>query len=164
MLGDVSAERSKANINTRLRFDQSKEVHNEYIMHLYDLFKDFVGTSPKVTNRKADKRTGKIYNSVNFKTLAFPIFNYNRAVFYPENIKRVPKNISDLLTPVGLAYWIMDDGGRGTSGGLLLHTNSYKLEEVKLLIKVLKEKFKVECWQRSPRRENQWAILIPKRE
>lgn len=27
LLGDVSAERSKANINTRLRFDQSKEKH-----------------------------------------------------------------------------------------------------------------------------------------
>lgn len=72
LLGDVSAERSKANINTRLRFDQSKEKHSEYIMHLYDLFKDFVGSSPSVTNRKADKRTGKIYNSIYFKTLAFP--------------------------------------------------------------------------------------------
>lgn len=73
----------------------------------------------------------------------------------------------------------MDDGGRGTGGQLILHTNSYKLEEVKDLIKVLKQKFELECWEintRQPpmevlvdprprgRKDDQWAILIPKRE
>lgn len=89
----MSAERSKANINTRLRFDQSKEKHKKgvnSIMHLYDLFKDFVGSSPSVTNRKSDKRTGKIYNSIYFKTLAFACFNYYRDLFYPENKKIIP--------------------------------------------------------------------------
>lgn len=56
-----------------------------------------------------------------------------------------------------------DDGGRGTGGQLILHTNSYKLEEVKDLIKVLKQKFELECWEIN-RKDDQWAILIPKRE
>lgn len=41
----------------------------------------------------------------------------------------------------------MDDGGRGSRGQLILHTNSYKLEEVKDLIKVLKQKFELESWE-----------------
>lgn len=53
----------------------------------------------------------------------------------------------------------MDDGGRGSRGQLILHTNSYKLEEVKDLIKVLKQKFELESWE-----IEKMAILIPKRE
>jgi len=72
-------------------------------------------------------------------------------------------NISELLTSVSLAFWIQDDGGKTTAGALLLHTNSYTLEEVQLLISVLTNKFDLACSLHS-RREGQWAILIPKRE
>jgi len=30
--------------------------------------------------------------------------------------KKVPSNIGDLLTAIGLAFWIMDDGGLGSNG------------------------------------------------
>jgi hypothetical protein len=63
LLGDVYASRSKANHNTRLVFDQSEDKHSEYLNYLYNLFEPFVGSPPKATNRKPDKRTGKVYNS-----------------------------------------------------------------------------------------------------
>ena len=44
----------------RIRFDQSISIHSEYIYFLYDLFKDFTVSPPKSTNRKPDKRMGKI--------------------------------------------------------------------------------------------------------
>ena len=56
-----------------------------------------------------------------------------------------------------------DDGGKTTYGNLLLHTNSYTLEEVELLVSVLNNNFNLVC-KVSQRRPNQWAILIPKRE
>jgi hypothetical protein len=34
----------------------------------------------------------------------------------------------------------MNDGGQNTYGDLLLHTNSYTLEEVELLVSVLNQK------------------------
>ena len=37
-------------------------------------------------------------------------------------LKIVPSNIQDLLTPRGLAYWIMDDGSLQNKG---LHLNTY---------------------------------------
>jgi len=64
----------------------------------------------------------------------------------------------------------MEDGGKTTYGDLLLHTNSYTLEEVELLVlpwktcrKVLNQNFHLVC-KVSQRKPNQWAILIPKRE
>lgn len=54
----------------------------------------------------------------------------------------------------------MDYGGKTTYGDLLLHTNSYTLEEVELLVSVLNQKWNLVC-KVSQRRPNQWAILIP---
>ncbi len=76
ILGDVSIEKSTPNSNVRLRFDQSLNLHSDYLYFLYELFKEYTLTSPKATNRKPDQRTGKIYNSLNFKTRMLPCFNY----------------------------------------------------------------------------------------
>ena len=58
---------------------------------------------PKSTNRKPDKRTGKIYNSLIFKTRMLPCFNYLWDLFYIDKVKIIPSNIGLLLTEVCLA-------------------------------------------------------------
>lgn len=69
------------------------------------------------------KQTNKNYSSVNFATLSLPCLNYYRNLFYNSiNLKIVPSNIQNLLTPIGLAYWIMDDGSLQNKG---LHLNTY---------------------------------------
>jgi len=74
----------------------------------------------------------------------------------------VPLIIADLLTPVGLAFWLCDDGSRAHYG-VLLHTDSYTLDEVTLLINVLKSKFSLDC-RFQLKRPGQWNIVIPNRE
>lgn len=118
---------------------------------------------PKSTHRKPDKRTGKIYNSLIFKTRMLPCFNYLWDLFYIDKVKTIPSNIGDLLTEVGLAFWIMDDGGLGSNGTLNLHTDSYTLTEVNLLIDVLKRNFDINS-RISIKRPGQWIIVIPKKE
>jgi len=120
ILGDVHASRPKAHYNTRLVFDQvprsqcnrdwdrAKEEHSDYLNYLYSLFEPFVGTEPTSTNRKPDKRTGLKYDSLIFKTLAFPCFNEFHELFYPDGVKIIPSNISELFTEVSLAFLIMD--------------------------------------------------------
>ena len=162
-LGDVSLEKATSNSNVRLRFDQSISIHSEYIYFLYELFKVYTLSPPKSTNRKPDKRTGKIYNSLIFKTRMLPCFNYLWDLFYIDKVKTIPSNIGDLLTEVGLAFWIMDDGGLGSNGTLNLHTDSYTLTEVNLLIEVLKRNFDINT-RISIKRPGQWIIVIPKKE
>jgi hypothetical protein len=55
-------------------------------------------------------------------------------------IKIVPINIGELLTPIGLAHWIMDDGF-STGKAIGLCTESFTLAEVELLSKALKSNF-----------------------
>jgi len=164
LLGDAHAQRSKPNHNVRLVFDQSEAEHSEYLKYLFTLFEPYVGTPPKTTDRTPDKRTGKVYNSLYFKTLAFPCFNFLVDLFYPKGVKVIPPTIGELLTPIGLAFWIIDDVPGGIShGNLFLHTDSYTIEEVQKLITVLRTKFNLDCWE-TLRRPGQYAIYIPKRE
>ena len=156
--GDVSLEKATSNSNIRLRFDQSISIHSEYIYFLYELFKVYTLSPPKSTNRKPDSLTGKIYNSLIFKTRMLPCFNYLWELFYIDKVKTVPLNIGELLTEVGLAFWIMDDGGLGSNGTLNLHTDSYTLSEVNLLIEVLKRNFKINS-RKSLKRPGQWIIV-----
>ena len=109
LLGDASMERDKITHNPRIRFDQTYPLHEDYLMSLYNLFKDLVGTPPKIYTRKPDKRTNKIYQSIAFKTLRYPTLNYYYNLFYKydENNKRykvVPDNIKELLNARALAY------------------------------------------------------------
>jgi len=69
-----------------------------------------------------DKRTNKSYSSISFTTIQLPCFNEYRNLFYNLDVKIVPENIYDLLTPRGLAYWISDDGSKHNTG---LHLSVY---------------------------------------
>lgn len=51
-----------------------------------------------------DKRTNKSYSSISFTTMQLPCFNEYRNLFYNLDVKIVPENIYDLLTPRGLAH------------------------------------------------------------
>ena len=88
-----------------------------------------------------------------------PCFNYLGDLFYIDKVKTIPSNIGDLLTEVGLAFWIMDDGGLGSNGTLNLHTDSYSLTEVNLLIDVLKRNFDINS-RISIKRPGEWIIVI----
>ena len=113
-------------------------------MFLYDIFSNLCSKAPRVTSRKPDKRTGKIYKTVAFKSLNIEstgALNYYSELFYifknegkRKKFKIVPDNIIELLTPRALAFWIMDDGAKLSSYQNALHTRSYTYEEVIILL------------------------------
>jgi LAGLIDADG DNA endonuclease family/Cytochrome C oxidase subunit II, transmembrane domain len=141
LLGDCYIQRQA--INSRLQFKQGT-IHEAYILHEYDLLKDYCGSGLFYSNHKSDKKTGKINSSIRFVTYSLPCFNYYYDLFYENKVKRIPLNIGDLLTNVGLAYWAMDDGVKH-GPGFSLCTDSYTFSEVQLLIKVLKDNFDLNC-------------------
>ena len=69
-----------------------------------------------------------------FSTYTFSSLNYLYDEFYKDNslVKRVPDNIHDNLTPLALACWIMDHGGR-VGQGIKLSTQGFREDDVILL-------------------------------
>ena len=63
-----------------------------------------------------------------FSTRKYPCLNELYHLFY-KKIKIIPYNIYDLLTPIALAHWIMDDGVKRNKG-LVLCTDSFSISDV----------------------------------
>lgn len=148
LLGDGHIQSRQLNGNCRFMYGQSslRENHINYFNHIFNLFKPFISKEYKVKSRSfIDKRTNKTYSSLLFATLTLPCFIYYKELFYNSQGKKiVPLNIHQLLTPIGLAYWIMDDGSIQNKG---LHLNVYgfTLDEVLNLKFTLENLFISNC-------------------
>ena len=79
-------------------------VHEDYTRHLYEIFKDFCPSAPKITNSLPHFKTGKIYSSILFSTYTLPCFNELYNLFYISGKKIIPSIIEELLTPLALVY------------------------------------------------------------
>ena len=106
-LGDLHIDTKLPTRNALLRFEQGS-IHEDYLLHLYDLFKIDCRSGPQYSDRKADFRTNQIYSRIQFQTRSLPCFNEFHELFYPDGVKIIPSNISEYLTEVSLAFWIMD--------------------------------------------------------
>jgi len=144
-LGDLYCRKFKGSVNPSLAFEQGI-LHEEYLLHLYELFKDFCPSSPKIRNRLPHPKTGKVHGSIYFGSYSLPCFKELFHMFYPQGQKVVPQNIGDLLAPLSLAYWICDDGCFcKTRRVVYLSTNSFTWAEVNILSCVLTTKFGLNC-------------------
>ena len=162
ILGDVYMRRFSEKANAIIIFRQGS-INASYLLHLYNLYQEFVTTPPAVSSI-TDKNTGKIRYNLSFATLALPCFNELYEAFYLEGQKIIPNNIADLLSEVSLAYWIMDDGSF-TGSGLKLHTNAFSLEELNLLIKALDKNFSIKASVNvSNREKSQFSLYISKNQ
>lgn len=106
---------------------------------MFELFKDYCKSTP-VTRNRVNKKTGSNNSTIRFTTRQLSCFTQLHELFYVNKVKIVPINIEEILTPVSLAYWAMDDGSK-QGKGFHLNTYNYTLEEVQLLSKVLLTKF-----------------------
>jgi hypothetical protein len=156
ILGDLYI--NKRHTNVRLMFKQGI-VNKDYLIHLHELFSDYCPSGPKFTNADPDKRTGIVYTGIYFNTYSLPCFNALYNLFYIGGVKIVPSNIFELLTPLGLAYFISDDGSFSKSTKIVkLCTENFIESDVDLLIQVLENKFNLEC--RKEKRGKGFRIVI----
>jgi hypothetical protein len=50
ILGDLCVRKLKGGVNATLKFEQGT-VHDDYLLHLHDLFKNYYNAPPKTTSR-----------------------------------------------------------------------------------------------------------------
>lgn len=93
-------------------------------------------------------KTGKPITQYHFSTRSLVSLTEIHKQWYILNkennkfTKIVPLNIAELLTPIGLAHWVMGDGYWDNSDKTInICTDNFYLAEVVLLISVLKENF-----------------------
>jgi hypothetical protein len=160
MLGDVSLQANKAKTAYRIKFEWGN-VHKEYAFHIYQLFEMYCLSMPR-----KQVRVNKLGNEVTtwcFQTVMHPAFAVLANLFIDSRGKKVinASLLSDCIGPASLAYWFMDDGGLLSDKnryGLQLHTQGFSKEEVDSLVKLLQDKYGLDCW--SKLNKGKWTIAI----
>ena len=145
LLGDAHIVRRTTTANSRLVYAQTAVAHKEYFYYVLSFFLPFCVKDYKPQSRIViDNRTKKTYSAISFTTMQLPCFNEYRELFYKKNVKIVPDNIYKLLTPRGLAFWLMDDGSKQGSG---MHIGVYAFSntDVDKLMYTLQDKFNLKC-------------------
>jgi hypothetical protein len=140
ILGDGCLERNGRNV--RLRIDHGASQHELVHWKLKQL-QELNPLAPRLVQR-VDRRTGRLHSNIRFETRTTAALNDYFDVFYgADGVKRVPDYIWWLLTsPLSLAVWYMDDGGkRGDCRSGYLNTNAYSVEDVALLQACLARSF-----------------------
>lgn len=137
LLGDAYLQKVGKR-TARLKFEHP-EKQKEYIFWKYEELKNYMQEPPKKITRynPTFKKTYTYYRCQSFSS---PIFGKFRRWFYPDGKKHIPKNIENLLTPLALAVWYMDNGYfYKRDKDSYIYIPRYSDQEIKLLLSALKK-------------------------
>ena len=146
LIGTILGDGHIAMLKTGARLEVAHtEKQRDYVLWKYAELNRFGAAKPHLISFY-DNRYRKTYRQWRFKTnVADPFTTLNR-VFYQNRKKIIPKDITEhLYSPLSLAVWFMDDGGRrNDSYGLFLNTLSFTIKEHRLLQTCLQKNFSLE--------------------
>ena len=133
------------------------EKQLEYLKWKYDIFEQFVTTKKfRVTRTEFHGNAP----SLSFSTISHPEMTAFYHLTHPDGKKRVTKEWLDLLSPLSLCVWYLDDGSLNKRyGTIVLSTNAYSLEEHHLMIDYFESVYGIHP-KIEPRRNNQYALRI----
>lgn len=145
LLGDATMRMGRGAANANFKIEQGL-AQREYVLWKYDVLKSIVITKPQLSYRY-DKDGNKYEKSWWFRTIRHPVLTDIYFMFYTTNkyrcgAKIVPKFIGELIDPIALAIWIMDDGSYSRNK-IDISTYSFSLGDIHLLQDIILSKFKI---------------------
>lgn len=152
MLGDASIQTQNKGKTYRIKFEWGNK-NKAYLNHVYNLFNEWVLSEPHKKVRVSPK--WNVVINWGFQTISHKAFNSIADLFLKENKVITKDLIKNHLTPRGLVYWFMDDGGKlyynknSKNKGVVLNTQSFADKDVKTMVDQLIDKFNLDCEIRS---------------
>ena len=164
MLGDASLQSQNKGKTYRIKFEWG-DKNKAYVLHVFNLFDEWLLSQPHKKERLSPK--GNLIVNWGFQTFSHKAFNYLAELFLLDKggKKGISENlVLDHLTPRGLAYWFMDDGGKldynknSKNRSVVLNTHSFTDLEVEKMSDQISDKFYLLCEVRS--NKNKKIIVI----
>lgn len=135
MLGDGCLQHTRLGGSAFLVIKHSSKF-DEYVTWKYNI----LGEYAKPIKYWDDNYNGKIYGKCEFRTICHPIFTSYHKLFYDNGVKVVTNEVAELLTPMALAVWFMDDGC-GSVNSFEMSTHSFTEPELHRLQSVLLDRY-----------------------
>jgi len=159
LLGDARLEcRSKGirgSYTARFRVHHG-DKQREYVWWKYEILKDLVSKNPRKISCVNKKRN---LNEISwyFHTKSLKNFGIIHEIFYKNGVKKFPTDVFPIFTDQMLAVWYMDDGSNNHEN-VSLSTHSFSLENQKVIIDFLKNRYHFNPTIVKDR--NKWKISI----
>lgn len=134
-------------LNSRVSTTHSIK-QKEYVKYLQELInqenlKCNYTEDLKEHHSKINNRTIVTFGQCSLSTTRNIVFNSWRDLWYPNNIKIVPRELVDTyLSPLAIAIWFMDDGSKNNCS-YYLHTEGFSIEDVNFLRGLLNSKYNI---------------------
>jgi hypothetical protein len=113
---------------------------------------------PKIGQRVGKR--GRVLKTISFSTFTFSSLDLIYDLWYPNGIKVVPQSISDYLTPLALAIWVMDSSVKSSGGLKFISSLSYS--DCLLIIQILQANFGLKVIIRPTGQPSQFNVYVPK--
>ena len=138
--GDGYIRQRNKNCNFRVGHSRRQQ---KYLLWKDGILKEFTPSEPQWGTRTFN---GRFVETLELATFTHSAFNFYRKLFYKNGIKIITKSALNLLNPRSLAIWICDDGSYSKKQRyIILCTNSYTLDEHKIM-----KKYFEDVWKLSP--------------
>ena len=156
LLGDAYLRPSKGKTSYTLSFTHG-EKQKAYLEWKLSEFENFVATKAFYVRRTNFHGTAPTYS---FSTVTHPYLRQLHTLCYPNGKKTVTKAWLDLLSPLSLAVWYLDDGSLNRRyGTIVLCTNCFSEEEQRGMIDCFSHRFGI-VPKLEPRRNGQFVLRI----
>lgn len=155
VLGDAYL-RSSSKKSWSLTFSHG-EKQLEYLKWKLNIYDKFVTTKKFGTMNRDFHGNATVYS---FATISHPDITSAYHLTHPNGIKLVTDDWLELLSPLSLAVWYMDDGSLNKRyGTIVMSTNAYSLNELDLMIHWFEKKHNIHA-KLEKRRNDQYALRI----
>nr|YP_001315107.1 putative site-specific DNA endonuclease [Chlorokybus atmophyticus]ABO15137.1 putative site-specific DNA endonuclease [Chlorokybus atmophyticus] len=153
LLGEGSAEKR---IHATRFHIHTESPNMEYIHWFHKFFAEKGYCSyEKVIPKTHIGKNGKIYYSYKFRSWSFSSLNWLYDLFYNKKKKRIPKTISEFLTPRALTIWLIH-GGKISGNGVKISTESFSYQDIVILQTGLKKNYSLNSTIQ--RHKDKWII------
>ena len=152
VLGDGSLSSASSKNNSRLSIGHSTK-QKDYCEHKLKLVAELLRTDYSCKEYSVfNKKTKKYYPIIQGSTCVHRYLTKLRKLLYnKQGIKGLTEKTLKYLTPEGLAYWYMDDGGiiapasKERIEGLFLSTKNFSYEDHLKIKEYLKNIYNIHC-------------------
>lgn len=133
------------------------EKQKAYLEWKQKEFENFVTTKEFWVSRREFRGNAPTYS---FSTITHPSLLEFHRLCYPNGKKRVSHNWLELLSPLSIAVWYMDDGSRNRRyKTITLCTNSFSYEEHVTMVDYFRSRYSIDP-KIEPRRNGQFTLRI----
>ena len=158
ILGDSHAERRRSGVRLSMSHESN---HVEYLLWLHaQIYNRGYCNSvpPKIQTRLGTG--GKLRYIFRFHTFTYSSLDSLYSAWYNyNNIKHIPKNMAEFITPLALAIWVIGDGVR-VGKGVKLCANSFTYQECTRLTQVIHDLYNVKSSVQSAGEPRRYKIYI----